>query len=103
MNRFVSGDLPESKLSFLPERLRHMAALMFSSPRRAAAWIGMMDPDGMFELAAKHQPSPQDVERLKALFVEQFPDHDLENGEHRMLSGTPMMYPVKEVCTHLYG
>lgn len=102
MTRSIDFTLLESKVSFLPERLRNTAVCMFASPRRAAAWIGLMTCETI-DLADKHQPSPEHVERLQELFLELFPDHDPELGTHRMLSGVPVMYPVQEICTHVYG
>ena len=92
MKRVVDFDHLESRMSFLPERLRSTAVCMFASPRRAAAWIGMMTANDI-ELAPKHQPSPDDLARLKAIYLEIFPNHDPDDGTHRMLSGVHMIGP----------
>lgn len=101
MKRTMCTNDVADRLSFLPDRLRDTAALMFTSPRRAAAWIGMMTSEEI-ELAAKHQPTQEHVERLKEIYHEIFPDFDIEDGTRRILPGFQMMYSVMDVCTHSY-
>ncbi len=91
-------------LGFLPERLRHTIAWLFSDPARGSSYLIQLS-DEHFELMPKYVPALEQVAMLEALFEKLYPGYDIENGEPAgdvdwvFHDG----YVVEHVCTHFYG
>lgn len=91
-------------LDFLPERLRHTIAWLFSDPARGSSYLLQLS-GAQFELMPKYVPAPEHVTALKTLFKELYPDYDIEKGGPAGDLDWVFhdSYVVKHVCTHVYG
>lgn len=95
------GDLVANRLAFLPDALLATAEMMFTSPVRASAWIGVFGCDTI-EVSAKHRPTPSDLNELKRAYHELFPAHDLASGKPTN-DRFAIWYPVVSVAEFHYG
>jgi hypothetical protein len=87
------------QLGFLPERVRHTVAWLFSSPERGSSYLlQLTDPE--FELLPKYVPAPEHVSALEDLFKRLYPGFDVRKGRY---VDYDTMYAVEHVCTHIYG